>query len=97
MTIFERKLTIMRTIKSKHPVTDISKRAEYIHSERTLTAVHEPGAPYHKLDPAKFGRIINYELSDEELIMANDPDVQPFAHVSDSTEYVRNIRKTFKL
>lgn len=86
----------MRTIKSKHPVTNILKRAEYIPSERTLIAVHESGTPYHKLDPAKFGRVINCKLSDEELQMANDPDVKPFAHVSDSTEYVRNIRKTFK-
>ncbi|WP_026631623.1 hypothetical protein [Dyadobacter alkalitolerans] len=86
----------MRTIKSKSVIPAASKAAEYYYPSGKTSTLNDPGAGYQKLDPAKYGRIINCELSDEELEMANDPNVKPFAYVSDSAAYVRKIRKTSK-
>ena len=87
----------MRTIKSKTSVLSISRAKEYADlTIKKTAALNEPAFIYQKLDPAKFGRMINSELSDEELEMANDPNVKPFAHVADSAAYVRKIRKTSK-
>ncbi|MCE7064167.1 hypothetical protein [Dyadobacter sp. CY326] len=86
----------MRTIKSKDAVRGISNAGEYSGLPKRPSVLNEPGFIYQKLDPSKFGRVINSELTDEELEMANDPNVKPFSHISDSAEYVRKIRKTTK-
>ncbi|MCE7071150.1 hypothetical protein LZG74_12595 [Dyadobacter sp. CY327] len=86
----------MRTIKSKSATPGTIKAADYFRPFETTSTLHEPGVSYQKLDPAKYGRLISCELSDEELEMANDPNVKPFAYVSDSAAYVRKIRKTSK-
>jgi hypothetical protein len=84
----------MRTIKSKTSVPGVSKVKEYAQPSRTTLVLNEPSVGSQKLDPAKYGRIINCELSDEEQEMSIDPNVKPFAHVSDSAAYVRKIRQT---
>ena len=57
---------------------------------------NEPGFTYARLDPAKHGRVICEDLTPEEEAMADDPNVKPFSHVSDSAEYVRRIRRDFR-
>jgi hypothetical protein len=91
----------MRTIKSNQHTSKVascnnSKAKEHSAADENRLVFTEPFQNYQKLDPAKYGRMINSELSDEELAMANDPNVKPFAHVNDSAKYVRSIRKTIK-
>ena len=88
----------MRTINSKLTILHISESAKSIDSifER-YSSPKLPSLAYQKLDPATHGSVINFPLSDEEIALANDPDVKPFAYVSDSAGYVRKIRKTTKL
>ncbi len=78
--------------KSKNTVTANS----YITEESEVPQFNEPEVPYLRLDPAKHSRVICEVLTPEEEAMANDPDVKPFAHVSDSAAYVRRIRRDFR-
>ncbi|MCF0063670.1 hypothetical protein MUK70_30580 [Dyadobacter chenwenxiniae] len=83
----------MRTIKSKTALPGISKAEVYSSPARKTSELNESSVGYQKLDPAKYGHVIDCQLSDEELAMANDPNVKPFGHISDSAAYVRKIRK----
>ena len=48
-----------------------------------------------KLDYRKYIKIIdNHELTDEDLLHSDDSNVSPFAHVTDTVEYARQLRKT---
>ncbi|SEJ47278.1 hypothetical protein SAMN05216327_11110 [Dyadobacter sp. SG02] len=77
--------------------TGPSQAASYIELEETSAPqLCEPIAHYARLDPAAHGRIICEQLTPEEEVMANDPNVKPFAHVSDSAAYVRRIRRDFR-
>lgn len=64
--------------------------------ETQVPQLNEPFIPYMHLDPTEYGRIICEELTPEEEAMANDPNVKPFSHVSDSSKYVRRIRRDFR-
>lgn len=90
----------MRTIQSnqKSQVATRShlKTKSLPSSKEASLASEKLSLNYDRLDPAQHGRIINIELSDEEHAMANDPNVKPFAHVSDSAAYVRKIRQLRK-
>ena len=72
-------------------------QAAYADLEETpVSQLNEPVVAYMRLDPAAHGRVIHEELSSEEEAMADDPNVKPFAHVSDSAAYVRRIRRDFR-
>jgi len=82
---------------NKSPKKSDSTAASYADLEEThVPQLNEPVIPYMRLDPAAHGRVIREELTPEEEAMANDPDVKPFAYVSDSAEYVRRIRRDFR-
>ncbi len=46
-----------------------------------------------KLDPNEYVHILNFELSEEELVLANDPSVKPFSDITDSAEYIHQLRR----
>lgn len=72
-------------------------QASYTDLEETrVPQFNEPLIPYARLDPAAHARVIREELTPEEEAMADDPNVKPFSHVSDSAEYVRRIRRDFR-
>jgi hypothetical protein len=73
-----------------------AQKGSYIIEESEVRQFNEPLVPYARLDPAAHGRVICEELTPEEEAMANDPDVKPFAFVSDSADYVRRIRRDFR-
>lgn len=78
--------------KSQNP----SEENAYVTEASEVRQLNEPEVPYIRLDPAKHGRVIYNELTEEEEAMADDPDVKPFSHVSDSAAYVRRIRRDFR-
>ena len=45
------------------------------------------------LDYRKHIKIIDYVLTEEELAIANNPDVKPFSHIKDSAKYVHDLRR----
>lgn len=72
---------------SAEKLSHAPSRAAYIDLEETdAPQFNEPGVPYARLDPAAHMRVICEELTPEEEAMANDPNVKPFSHVSDSAE-----------
>lgn len=82
---------------SAEKLDNAASRASYPDLEETDTLqFNEPVVFYARLDPAAHGRVICEELTPEEEAMANDPNVKPFSHVSDSAEYVRRIRRDFR-
>lgn len=47
-----------------------------------------------KLDYRNHSSIYNPELTEEESLLADDASVTPFAHVSDTVEFAKQLRKT---
>ena len=46
-----------------------------------------------KLDYRKYAHIYDPQLTEEELLLADDPSVKPFSHVTDTVEFARQLRK----
>lgn len=52
--------------------------------------------PFHvpKLDYRKYVHVYDPQLTEEELLAADDDTVLPFSHVTDTIEFVNQLRKT---
>ena len=46
-----------------------------------------------KLDYRKYVHVYDPQLTEEELLAADDDTVLPFSHVTDTVEYARTLRK----
>jgi hypothetical protein len=78
----------------------IGKSAQELLKEILTKAIQEEVAleklPFDepKLDYRNHSSIYNPELSEEEILLADDASVTPFAHVSDTVEFANQLRKT---
>lgn len=109
MVIFAENFKIMLTFEIndaqlEHRILEkahaIGKSAQELLEDILTKAIQEEVAleklPFDvpKLDYRNHSSIYNPELSEEEILLADDASVTPFAHVTDTVEFANQLRKT---